>query len=61
MKRKVLIGSGVFVATVVGLGAWYYTTLNDQTAAKVVDVVAEFRASASPDQPARAGLPKQGM
>lgn len=61
MKRKVLIGSGVFVAAAVGLGAWYYTTLNDQTAAEVVDVVAEFRASASPDQPARAGLPKQGV
>jgi hypothetical protein len=61
MKRKVLIGVWVLVAAIIGVGAYVFTTLDDQDEAKVVDVVAEFRASKQPDQPARDGLPKQGV
>lgn len=61
MKGKILLGIGVLVAAVVGIGAYIFTTLDDQTEAKVVDVVADFRADAGPDLPARAGLPKQGV
>ena len=61
MKRRVLIGIGVLLAAAIGIGAFIFTTLDNQTAAKVGDVVAEFRASRQADQPARAGLPKQGV
>ncbi len=61
MKRKILIGIGVLLAAAVGIGVFIFTTLDNQTAANVGDVVADFRASRQPDQPARAGLPKQGV
>ena len=61
MKRKIMIGIGVLLLAVIGVGAYIFTTLDDQDEAKAVDVVAEFRKSKQPDQPARDGLPKQGV
>ena len=53
MKRTVLTGIGVLLAAAIGIGAYIFTTLDNQTAAKVGDVIAEFRASRQADQPAR--------
>ena len=61
MKRRVLTGIGVLLAAAIGVAAFIFTTLDNQTAANVGDVVAEFRASRQPDRPARPGLPKQGV
>lgn len=61
MKRNVLIGIGVLLAVIVAVGAYIFTTLDDQTASKVDDVLTQFRESAPPEQPARPGLPKQGV
>lgn len=61
MKKKVLIGTGVVLAILIGVGAFIFTTLDDSTEASVGDVVSEFRASAKPDAAPRDGLPKQGV
>lgn len=61
MKRKILIGLAALLVVIVGVGAYIFTTLDDQTVSKVDDVLAQFRESAPPEQPARPGLPKQGV
>jgi hypothetical protein len=61
MKLKILIGAGVLVVGAIVAALVLYDQATTTKEAKVVDVVAEFRASAKPDQPAKPGLPKQGV
>ena len=61
MKRKLLVGVGVLLAAAIGVGAYIFTTLDDQDEVAVTSVLDEFRKSKPADQPARDGLPKQGV
>ncbi len=62
MNRKaVLIGIGVVTVGALGVGAFLYSTLDNQTVAKAESAIEEFRANKPPEGAPRPGLPKQGV
>lgn len=60
-KKVILTSIAGLVVVAVGVGAYVYTTLDDQTEQGVDSVLADFRKDRPPDAPARDGLPKQGV
>lgn len=58
--RKALIAILVLAAIALGVAAYLFTTLNDQTTASVPEILTEFRDTKGADNPA-AGFPKQGV
>lgn len=61
MRNKILAAMAVLVVVAAVAVVMVVRSLDDQTVATASDVMGEYRAAAGPAQPARPGLPAQGV
>ncbi|MFN8110810.1 MAG: hypothetical protein U0Y82_13350 [Thermoleophilia bacterium] len=61
MARRLIVAVVVLVLVAAGGAVWLWRSVHSQSASRVEDVLADYRAKAKPSQPAQPGLPAQGV